>query len=160
MNLQQQIDELKANPNVGGVKWEIKSKHLEGKLCVTCKYSISNADYEYGSLNVFSAINKDFVAEIYYGDDAIQLDLKSTTLQEALLEALAIVKAKVMELAKELGFVCLDKEQVKTLNKLLNYTEVITAHTQRIKELPEPTGIYEMIEQLQQYLTEQGNEQG
>lgn len=43
--------------------------------------------------------------------------LASTTLEEALCEALDIVKAKVQELAKELGFVCFTVDEFDILRK-------------------------------------------
>ncbi len=157
MNIQQQIADFEAKGCVaGGFEWIIQDnwdRNLaiqNGSIFFETVFLDNTVKLETRKINVQYSKNKDCF--VMYS--MCSQDLTSTTLEEALIEALEIVKAKVIDLAKELGFVCIDKEQLEMLMKLLNYTEVITAHTQKSKELPEPTGIYAMIEQLQQYIEE------
>lgn len=135
MNLQQQIEQLKANPNVGGVVWEIVKGYSN-------TFTTSN---EHIRIDVEFLKNK-ATACVWYdkGKDSWRLyTLKSTTLNEALIEALGIVKNKVKELAKELGLVCLDKEEAKIITTMYGYT----------------SGNYSALKtKIQQYLMEQGDE--
>jgi hypothetical protein len=142
--LQQQIEQLQANPIVGGVKWEYDY------IGTTSKFLHNNNNFKIEVQHW----RLSYVCYITLGDKLLQSNyyykLQSTTLQEALLEALCIVKAKVMELAKELGYVCFDKEQMTSLRHIFN-----NAINHRELQYYELTKEYK---QLQQYLTEQGNE--
>ena len=115
MNLEQQIEQLKANPNVGGVEWEItRYSYPQFKRYEYCtKFGGYKLEVFLNENNVFY-ISSEFVHIYDYQK------LKSTTLNEALLEALHIVKAKVKELAKVLGYVCYSQSEVDYINLCLN----------------------------------------
>jgi len=108
MNLQEQIAEFEANGCIaGGRKWERSyddtiyreyETTLANFLVVVAHYSTGK--YELQVANC-------------------EQDLTSTTLESALCEALDIVKAKVMDLVKELGFVCFNKAQMSLIHSLL-----------------------------------------
>lgn len=109
MNLQEQIAEFEAKGCVaGGRKWcppyyMKPNKHT----------SILYIDYQNSSMQLTVV----YCDELFSGRFSnYNFDLKSTTLEEALIEALEIVKAKVADLAKELGFVVFDE---KDLNQQL-----------------------------------------
>ena len=158
MNLQQQIEQLKTNPIVGGVQWRPTQydNNFECTIAgITFDITYSEGD---GKTSEFA---------IYNSKD---LYVTSTTLNEALLEALAIVKAKVMELAKELGFVCLDKEQMSLIKEAVpKYYNLQDIVLDKINLMDNPNKFQlmrkthhqnkkEQLNALKQYLTEQGNE--
>lgn len=110
VSIQEQIEELKANPIVGGLEWEIAF----GSCTIKCNSINSEIDVTFYEEEGF-CLNFANCNEIF---------LTSTTLKEALLEAIEIVKAKVSELAKELGldkYRLLDEEHkhLVELNSLL-----------------------------------------
>lgn len=135
MNLQEQIAEFEAKGCVvGDRKWE-ESDIYDDTMFTTLwgkhKIEVMFCKHTY----TMFCLDNDY-------------KLTSTTLEEALCEALDIVKAKVMELAKELGFVVFDKEQMWFINDLVLHTNINYANR----------GQQRKLNQLQQYIEEQGNE--
>lgn len=104
MNLTEQIEQLKANPNVGGVEWEIEQTDID--LFATSHFTDFKIIVDFAQREVMVQID---------GNHTTEFKLASTTLNEALIEALDIVKAKVKELANELGLVCLTESEYNKL---------------------------------------------
>lgn len=169
MNLQEQIAEFKAKGCVaGGRKWEVFYTDTYLGTVLQFKTTINDFHIEVGSINCGMPVL--YITQGNRNEYFYKKVLTSEKPESALIEALEIVKAKVIELAKELGFVCFDKEQVEDLQDGLGagYRALELEYDIEIDEnvaldkhismqkIDELMGYIE--EQLQQYIEEQGND--
>lgn len=125
MNLQEQIAEFKAKGCMaGGRKWMFYDR-MKNPMYSAFTF-VCNIDYYHIEITVHSQLERPNNAVRYtfycplFGMYAENENLESTTLESALCEALDIVKAKVMDLAKELGYVCFSPKEMDAIKAVFN----------------------------------------
>jgi len=104
---QEEVAELNTNPNVGGMMWKVEIENNGDEIVCTAvinskanRIKVRRCWISSGQLGVPSRYKfmLEFNKEKYY-------EIQSTTMTEALLKALEVVKEMTKEFSKELGMV-------------------------------------------------------